>query len=77
MTSTLRSVAEESSAQGRAEDREEQPGYIPPAPGGSSADVKAELGQSDIIETVMANKAALASAARSSTRRTPAIRASW
>jgi predicted Zn finger-like uncharacterized protein len=36
-----------------------QPGYIPPAPGGSSADVKESLGQSDIMEVVLANKASL------------------
>ena len=34
-------------------------GYIPPAPGGSFGDVKESLGQSDIMEVVLANKAAL------------------
>ncbi len=34
-------------------------GYIPPAPGAASADVKESLGQSDIMEVVLANKAAL------------------
>jgi hypothetical protein len=34
-------------------------GYIPPAPGASGGDVKESLGQSDIMEVVLANKAAL------------------
>lgn len=34
-------------------------GYIPPAPGSSNADVKESLGQSDIMEVVLANKGAL------------------
>lgn len=34
-------------------------GYIPPAPGASGGDVKESLGQSDIMEVVLNNKAAL------------------
>jgi len=34
-------------------------GYIPPAPGGSAADVKNSLEQGDIMEVVLANKGAL------------------
>jgi Ca-activated chloride channel homolog len=35
------------------------PGYIPPAPGGAYSEVKDSLGQSDIMEVVLANKVAL------------------
>ncbi len=34
-------------------------GYIPPAPGGATVEVKDSLGQSDIMEVVLANKGAL------------------
>jgi hypothetical protein len=34
-------------------------GYIPPAPGAAAGDVKESLGQADIMEVVLANKAAL------------------
>ncbi|MDP1821751.1 MAG: VIT domain-containing protein [Archangium sp.] len=44
----------------RALPKKDPPGYIPPAPGGSTADVKESLGQTDIMEVVLANKAALA-----------------
>ncbi|MDP3157989.1 MAG: adventurous gliding motility protein GltJ [Archangium sp.] len=36
-----------------------QPGYIPPAPGSSSANVKDALETSDVMEVVLANKGAL------------------
>jgi predicted Zn finger-like uncharacterized protein len=36
-----------------------QPGYIPPAPGGAVVEIKESLGQSDIMEVVLANKGAL------------------
>jgi hypothetical protein len=34
-------------------------GYIPPAPGSSGGDVKESLGQSDVMEVLLANRAAL------------------
>lgn len=40
--------------------REKKPtGYIPPTPGSAGGDVKESLGQSDIMEVVLANKASL------------------
>ena len=38
---------------------ERNAGYIPPAPGGSSRDVKESLGQSDIMEVVLQNRLGL------------------
>ena len=42
-----------------AKSEKKPPGYIPPAPGSSTVEVKESLGQGDIMEVVLNNKAAL------------------
>lgn len=48
-------------------------GYIPPPPGAASADVKAELGESDIMEVVLANKGALAKCVEEQRKKEPGV----
>ncbi len=48
------------------------PGYIPPAPGAASGDVKESLGQSDIMEVVLGNKSALSKCVEEQRKKDPA-----
>lgn len=49
------------------------PGYIPPAPGGSGGGVKESLGQSDIMEVVLANKGALSNCVQQQKAKDPSL----
>ena len=58
--STFGSGGKKTEFNGRFNDVEKKTaGYIPPAPGAASSDVKESLGQSDIMEVVLAHKNAL------------------
>ena len=48
-------------------------GYIPPAPGGSGGDVKESLSNSDVLEVVLANKAALGACVQQQKAKDPSL----